>query len=203
MAVHAIGRSANPRDLRRYAVEECAHCAYRASARPRRLRRKLTRGATANRASQIHRSSTSSSIRHRSHRGVAARKQRAKLRPRYGSDKARQRIGETHFAANSRSIFSAFARSPGCSSTNPPAARTFSNILSFSTATLHVSHQAQRDALVLRLPPLPQYRNLPQPKQATSVNQDCKNVSNSSRNFCRLSAGNDFAVASIIARSAR
>src|SRR5262245_31031710 len=37
-------------------------------------------------------------------------------------------------AANDRSIFSASARSAGCSLANPPAARTFSNMRSFSAA---------------------------------------------------------------------
>src|SRR5262245_1193608 len=42
--------------------------------------------------------------------------------------------GRFSIAADSRSIFSASATSAGCSLANPPAARTFSNILSFSAA---------------------------------------------------------------------
>ena len=76
--------------------------------------------------------------------------------------------GRFSIAANSRSIFSAFARSAGCSLANPPAARTFSNMRSFSAADpLQIAHPAERDALSLGLLPLPEHAPPSKPRTAT------------------------------------
>src|SRR5262249_8638950 len=62
----------------------------------------------------------------------------------------------------SRSILSAFARSAGCSLANARCAHLLKHLEFFSCRPLHISHQAQRDAVALRLLLLPQHPHLPQ-----------------------------------------
>src|SRR5262245_25043349 len=79
--------------------------------------------------------------------------------------------GRFSIAANSRSIFSASARSAGCSLANPPPARTFSNILGFSAAEPCTS-RTKVSAMLLRFGSLCFRNMLPLPSRVRQL-YDC------------------------------